>query len=365
MTDIQPVIRQFNFQGSFEEAVPYGTGHINDTLALRFRLADGSVQRYILQRINQYVFHHPEEVMQNITRVTGHLRAKILAAGGDPARETLTIVPTLDGAAGCRSADGEYWRAYRLIEGARTYETAETLEQVYQTAWAFGNFLRLLADFPADQLFDTIPNFHNTPRRFADFKSALARDASGRAAAVQAEILFLEQREADTAVLTGMLAAGRLPLRVTHNDTKINNLLIDEATGRGVCILDLDTIMPGLSLYDFGDAVRTAAALAAEDEPDSSKAGISLEVYDALAHGYLDAARANLTASEIDLLAFSARLITLEQALRFLTDYLNGDVYYKIHRPGHNLDRARTQIKMLQAMEERFAQMEAIVASYR
>lgn len=362
---MEVTIAQFTFPGKLLSAAPYGTGHINDTLALCFEQADGSQRRFILQKINQYVFHKPWEVTENIERVTAHLRGKIEAAGGDPDRETLTPILLRGGGTCCRDAQGEYWRAYLFIEGAVTYETAQSQEQIYQTAWAFGDFQRLLDDFPVGLLHETIPNFHYTPSRFTAFQGALARDPLGRAAEVAEEIRFLEQRESDTRVLTNKLEQGQLPLRVTHNDTKINNLLVDEVSGKGLCIVDLDTTMPGLSLYDFGDMVRTAAALALEDEPDWHKAGISLEDFDSLAHGYLDAARSILTPAEVDLLAFSGRLITLEQALRFLTDYINGDVYYKIHRPAHNLDRARTQIKMVQDMEDRFAQMEATVAKYR
>lgn len=358
------IISQFAFEGTLVSAAPYGAGHINDTQALLYRQADGSDRRYILQRINQYVFRKPREVMENIERVTAHLREKIAAAGGDPDRETLTLVPTRTGEMYFQDAQGEFWRGYLFIEGARTYEIAQSQEQIYQTAWAFGNFARQLADLPEPLLYETIPNFHYTPKRFTAFLDSLERDPKNRAAEVVDEIRFLTEREADTRVLTGLLEQGELPLRVTHNDTKINNLLVDEATGKGLCIVDLDTTMPGLSLYDFGDMVRTAAALAAEDETDWKKAGISLENFDSLAHGYLDAARDFLVQAEIDQLAFSGRLITLEQALRFLTDYINGDVYYKIHHPRHNLDRARTQIQMVKEMEDQFAQMVAIVKKY-
>lgn len=362
---MEGIIAQFDLPGALVDATPYGTGHINDTLALRLRQGDGTERRFILQRINQYVFRKPLEVMENIERVTAHLRTKIAAAGGDPDRETLTLVPTRGGSTYTCDAQGDVWRIYLFIDGTRTYETPESQAQIYQTAWAFGDFQRLLDDFPAGLLHETIPGFHYTPKRFAAFQEAAARDAVGRAADVAAEIRFLEQREADTRVLTGKLEAGVLPLRVTHNDTKINNLLVDAASGKGLCIVDLDTTMPGLAQYDFGDMVRTAAALVMEDDPDWRSAGISLENFDSLAHGYLDAARAILTPAEIDLLAFGGRLITLEQALRFLTDYLNGDVYYKIHRPNHNLDRARTQIRMVEDMENQFARMEAIIAKYR
>ena len=363
--DIAEIAGQFCFIGSLAAAVPFGLGHINDTYLVTYRQPDGTLRRYILQRINQFVFKNPAELMENIERVTRHLHDKIVAAGGDPLRETLNLVLARDQRTYARDAHGEYWRAFLFIENARTFESAESPEHIYQAARAFGNFQRQLADFPARQLHETIPFFHDTPRRFRAFQEAVQRDAFGRAAAVRSEIHFLEQREVDTRLLVEGIARGTLPLRVTHNDTKFNNVMIDDRSGKAVCILDLDTVMPGLALYDFGDAVRSGAALAAEDEPDSTRAGLSLEIFDHLAHGYLDVARDFLTPAEVDHLAFSARLITLEQAIRFLGDYLNGDIYYKVHRPGHNLDRARTQIGMLRDMETRFAHMQAVISRYR
>lgn len=363
--DIAGVAGKFCFEGSLEAAAPFGLGHINDTYLVTYRQPDGTLRRYILQRINQFVFKNPAALMENIERVTRHLHDKIVAAGGDPLRETLNLVPARDRGSYIRDAHGEYWRAFLFIENARTYESAESPEHIYQAARAFGNFQRQLADFPAGQLHETIPFFHDTPRRFCAFQEAVQRDAVRRAAVVRAEIHFLEQREADTRVLVEGIAGHTLPLRVTHNDTKFNNVMIDDRSGKAICILDLDTVMPGLALYDFGDAVRSGAALAAEDEPDSTRAGISLDIFDHLAHGYLDVARDFLTPAEVDLLAFSARLITLEQAIRFLGDYLNGDIYYKVHRPGHNLDRARAQMGMLRDMETRFADMQAVISRYR
>ena len=365
MTDLADIIGRFDFLGSLVGAVPFGLGHINDTFAVSLRQPDGSLRRYILQKINQFVFKDPMAVMENVERVTRHLHAKIQAAGGDPLRETLNLVPARGGESFYRDTAGDVWRAFLFIEGARTYETAESPQHIVQAGRAFGQFQAQLADFPASLLHETIPHFHDTPRRFRDFQEAVQRDAHGRAASVRDEIHFLERREADTRVLSDLMDQKRLPLRVTHNDTKFNNVMIDDQSGRAVCILDLDTVMPGLALYDFGDAVRSGAALSAEDEPDSAKAGFSLEIFDHLTHGYLDVARVFLTTTELDYLAFSARLITLEQAIRFLGDYLNGDIYYKIHRPGHNLDRARTQIGMLRDMENRFDSMQAVISHYR
>jgi hypothetical protein len=363
--DLAGIISQFCIPGNLSEARSFGCGHINDTHAVSLRQPDGSVRRYILQRINHFVFKDPEALIENVEWFTHHLHNKIVAAGGNPLRETLNLVPTLDQHSFYRDAEGEYWRAFLFIEDACTYESAESPAHIYQVARAFANFQRQLADFPTGRLHETIPFFHDTPRRFRAFEEALQRDPLGRVAAVREEIRFLEHREAETRVLVEGIARGVLPLRVTHNDTKFNNVMIDERTGQAVCILDLDTVMPGLALYDFGDAVPSSATLAAEDEADSAKAGLSVEIFGSLAHGYLDVARDFLTPAEMDNLAFSARLITLEQAIRFLGDYLIGDIYYKVHRPRHNLDRARTQMGMLLDMEAKFEQMEAIISMYR
>ncbi len=359
------IVRHFCIAGRFIEAAPFGNGHINDTYAVACGLTGERINRYILQKINHFVFREPAALMENIQWVTHHLGEKISAAGGDRFRQTLNLVPTLDGGNLYQDPGGGYWRAYHFIEGSRTYEKAESLQHVYQAAWAFGNFQRLLIDFPAEQLHETIPNFHHTPKRFQAFVDAVQADACHRAAGVRDEIHFIECREQDTRRLVEMSEQGLLPRRVTHNDAKFNHVMIDNRTGKGMCVIDLDTVMPGLAMYDFGDIVRSAAALAAEDEPDSSKAGLSLETFDALAQGYLDAGRSFLNAVEVDHLAFSARLITLEQAIRFLTDYLNGDVYYKVHRRGQNLDRARTQIAMVGDMEVKFEQMVGVVSRYR
>lgn len=363
--DLSQVIAQFRFDGRFLDATSYGAGHINRTYALRYAGPDGGTRRYLLQRINTQVFRDPAALMENIARITEHLQRKIRAAGGDPLRETMNLVPARDGASFHCDAAGGCWRAWLFIEGATAYEMAQSPGHVYRAARAFGRFQRLLADFPASALHEVLPDFHNTPKRMATFAETVARDPVGRAASVREEIRFIEQRADETAVLVDLLAAGRLPLRVTHNDAKFSNVLMDDATGEGLCVIDLDTVMPGTALYDFGDAVRAGAALAAEDEPDAARAGISLTTFEALARGYLDATRDFLTPTEVEYLAFAARLITLEQAIRFLNDHLAGDTYYQVHRPGQNLDRARTQIGMIADMEEKFEQMQAIVERYR
>lgn len=364
MDNLTDIREHFRFEGEFLDVETCGKGHINDTLALSYRRSDGRIHRYVLQKINQYVFKRPVEVVENIERVTAHLRQKIEAVGGDPDRETLNLIPTITGNTYYQDVQGEYWRGYYFIENASTFETATNPEQLYNTGWAFGHFQEMLADFPAELLHETIVDFHNTPRRFNDFLRACKQDLAGRTSQIKTEIEFLMARKADTEMLIERNARGSIPLRVTHNDTKLNNLMIDNRSGKAICVLDLDTVMPGLALYDFGDAVRTAAACISEDDPDWAKAGILLDNFENLAHGYLDAARSFLVEDEIMYLAFSARLITLEQAIRFLTDHINGDVYYKIHRPNQNLDRARTQIKMVQDMENKYHQMQAVISKY-
>ena len=364
-SDLATLASCFQFEGHFLQAEPLPSGHINDSYAASFHLPGGSPRRYLLQRINHHVFRTPEKLMQNIEAITAHLRAKIVSSGGDPERETLTLIPTLDGGVLHRPSGGHYWRAAIFIEGARTYDIVESLDHVYSAGRAFGNFQRLLGDFPAGQLHETIPDFHHTPKRFAAFVKAVERDVANRASSVQAEIAFVEQRAADMPILVDLLAQGQLPLRVTHNDTKFNNVMIDDRTGEGICVIDLDTVMPGLSLYDFGDAIRSGANSAAEDERNVSQVTLDLDIFDHFAAGYLHTARGFLTALEIEYLPFSARLMTLECGMRFLTDHLNGDVYFRIHHSNHNLDRCRAQFKMVRDMEARFDEMVRIVRSHQ
>ncbi len=362
--DLAAVVEHFEFKGDFLQAIPWEFGHINDTYVLYFGKGGGVARRYVLQRINHNVFKNPRAVMQNVEWVTAHLKKKIVADGGDPERETLNLVPTVDGEAFCKTDDGNYWRAYTFIEGARTYQVAESLDHVYSAAKAFGRFQKLLNDFPVEQLYETIPDFHHTRKRFEALVAAVERDAKNRARSVHAEIEFAEKRAEETSVLVDLLEGGRLPNRVTHNDTKFNNVMIDDETGEGICIIDLDTVMQGVSVYDFGDAVRSGANSADEDEPDLSKVSIDLDILDRFAAGYLDAARDFLTPTELACLPFSAKLMTFECGIRFLTDHLNGDVYFKIHRENHNLDRCRTQFEMVRDIESKFEQMAEIVARY-
>jgi len=360
----EEIIRFFQLEGKFLEVAPFGSGHINDTYASSFRV-DGKIVRYVHQWINHHVFKDPVRVMENIERVTGYIRQRVISNGGDPAREALTLVAALDGRSFYPTPQGDFWRTYTFIDGARTYDTAENIRYVYSASKAFGNFQKLLGDLPGGRLHETIPYFHHTRQRFDTFIRILESDPACRARLVKPEIDFILQREGETSVVVDLLASGQIPERVTHNDTKLNNVMIDDRTGDGICVIDLDTVMPGSVLYDFGDSVRIGASTAAEDEPDVSQVSFDLTRFEWLTQGYLDAARDFLSATEVEHLAFSARLITLEQGIRFLGDYLNGDTYYKIHHPNHNLDRARTQLKMVAEMERQEEAMNTIVNRYR
>ena len=336
----------------------YGEGHINDTFVV-WR-ADHT-KRFILQRINTDTFTDPAGLMENICGVTRHLRTKIQAEGGDPRRECLNVIPTLSGAAYYIDSEGNAWRAYDFVENTVCLQQVGCEADFRTVAETLGKFQNQLADYPASTLHETIARFHDTPNRYANFEKALAADALGRAKTIAPEIAFIHAREKDCHVLLDQLAAGEIPLRVTHNDTKINNVLLDEATGKGICVIDLDTVMPGLSAYDFGDSIRTGANDCAEDEPDQSKVHFDLHLYEVFAKGYLSTAGSTMHTAEKKSLAWGAKLMTLECGIRFLTDYLEGDHYFRIARPNHNLDRARTQFTLVRQMEDVFDQMTAIV----
>ena len=356
------IVKEFLFDGDFIYAEPFGCGHINATYAVYFRRETKAPVRYILQAVNTSIFTDPQGLMENIQGVTEHLRKKILAQGGDPERETLTLVPAKTGGYLYKDQEGTYWRSYTFIEDATCYQTVERPVLFENAAKAFGHFQKLLADYPAGSLHETIKNFHNTEDRYAQFEQAVAEDKAGRAASVQEEIRFFLDRKADGSVVTDAIAKGVLPLRVTHNDTKLNNIMMDNKTDEGICVIDLDTVMPGSVLYDFGDSIRFGASTGAEDEPDLSLISMDLDLFKAYTAGFLSEAGSSLTKEEIDLLPFSAKLMTLECGMRFLTDYLNGDTYFRIHREGQNLDRCRTQMKLVADMEEKMDKMKAIVA---
>lgn len=362
--DLKEMANQFQFEGEFITAAPYGNGHINDTYMVELSGENGRNRQFILQRINHNVFKDPEGLMRNIKSVTLHLRQKIVESGGDPKRETLNLIPTTNGGDFFKSTEGDYWRAYVFIENARTYEIVENLNHVYCAAQAFGKFQSLMSDFPPDLLTETIPGFHNTPKRYSTFIGAVEKDTQNLAASSQPEIKFVTQRVDATSRLLDLYEEGKLPERITHNDTKFNNVMIDDATGSGVCVIDLDTVMPGLALYDFGDAIRSMANPAAEDEQDLSKVQFDMSVFDRYTDGYLQTAKKFLNPLEIEQLPFSAILMTLENGMRFLTDHLQGDVYFKTHRKDHNLDRCRTQFKLVADMEKQYGDMMKIVEKY-
>jgi len=361
--DLGRICGAFEIEGRFLGGCPVPSGHINETYCSAFEVS-GRSARYVNQRINHHVFREPEKLMENMERVTRFARERIEAAGGDPLRETLNLVPARDGRSFHRTEEGDYWRTFHFISGARTYDRAENVGLVYAASRAFGAFQKMLSHLPGARLHETIPDFHNTPKRFAAFQAAVDGDRRNRAASVREEIRFVLERESLLGRIAEGLASGLIPERVTHNDTKLNNVMIDDLTGEGICVIDLDTVMPGSVLYDFGDSVRLGAATAVEDERDLSRVGFDLLLFERLAEGYLDAARDFLVPEETERLAFSALLLTLECGIRFLTDHLDGDVYFRIHREGHNLDRARTQFKMAAEMERKMDDMEAIVRKY-
>lgn len=333
----------------------WGTGHIHAS----YVAADTRGTRYLLQRINTRVFSDPPALMAHLERVLAHLARK--AAPAEARRRVLTLVPTRDGRALFRDAGGGYWRTFLFIENTVILETVTAPHQAEQAAMAFGRFLRELADLPREGLYEPLPHFHDTPRRLADLAEAAAADTHGRAGRAAAEIRFALERTTAAAELEALRQAGQLPERITHNDTKLNNILFNEATGEALCVTDLDTVMPGLAAYDFGDLVRTAAAAAPEDERDLNRIAVVLPVFAALARGYLAGAGDLLCAAEREALPRAGALITLETGARFLTDYLAGDRYFRTAYPGHNLDRARAQFRLVAALEQQEPQLRRLV----
>lgn len=353
--DLGAVVRHFQVSGEFLGATQFGAGHINDSYCAAFQ-KNGRAIRFMLQRVNTHVFTNPAALMLNIARVTEHI-AGLLWETADAERRALRFVPACNGALFYVDAAGLCWRMMHYIEGTDVVQTIDTPEQAYRIAQAFGKFQEQLAGLPAPRLVDTLPNFHNTPKRFADLERAIAEDAAGRAALVQEEIDFALTRRA---VASQLVDAG-LPERTTHNDAKSNNVLLDDATGEAICVVDLDTVMPGLSVYDFGDMVRSMTSPAAEDEQDLTQVTMRFRIFEALARGFVDAGREFLTRDEKRLLPAAGKVITFENGLRFLADYLNGDTYYKVHREGQNLDRCRTQFKLVRSIEEQEPEMRRLL----
>ena len=358
---VDTVMRAFAFEGEIREYRPFGNGHINDTYVVIMQ----SGRRYIVQRINHEVFKKPWELMENVAGVTAFLRKKIIARGGDPERETMNIVKTHDGGNYFKDAIGCYWCADLFIEGAETFELVRDPEDFYQSGLGFGRFSGMLADYPVETLHDVIPNFHNTPVRFQNFKDAVARDPLGRAQHVREEIAFVLAHESDCYVLDDLKRSGKLPLRVTHNDTKLDNIMIDSKTHTALCVIDLDTVMPGLLVHDFGESIRFGAATSVEDEPDLSKMNLDLGLYEVFTRGFLEGCAGSLTECELDMLPMGAKTMTLENGMRFLADYIEGDIYYRIHSPEQNLNRARAQYKLIRDMERDWKQMHEIIEKYR
>ena len=351
MTDI---FNQFEIEGRALHCERFGRGHINRT----FLIDTDAGRRYILQRVSRNAFHDIPGLMKNVAAVTDYLSGQ-----SDDPRSCLHLIHTRDGGSYFCDGEGEFWRAYDYIEHSICLQAPESPEDFYQSAVAFGRFQRQLKDFPAHTLSETIPNFHNTPDRYRLFKEALAADPLGRAAGVRKEIDFVLSREEKAGLLQEMRESGELPLRVTHNDTKLNNVLLDEETRRALCIIDLDTVMPGLVAYDFGDSIRFGASTGAEDECDLSLISLDLEMYRRYADGFIPSC-GSLTRREIETLPLGALLMTLECGMRFLTDYLDGDHYFGISRPEHNFDRARTQFTLVADMERKWDEMCRITAQY-
>ncbi len=359
------IIKNFDFEGNLKDYKPFGNGHINDTYLVRSLKADGSEIKYVLQRINTNIFKKPEEVMQNIIGVTSHLKTKIIANGGNPDREAITVIKTRDGKACCYDKDGNCWRALAFITDAVSLDLPETDKDFYQSAVAFGSFQKMLADYPADTLFETIPNFHNTPVRYENFLKSVEANASGRADEALEEIEFVKNRREFTSVLEDANKNGILPLKVTHNDTKMNNVMLDKDTREPVCVVDLDTIMPGYSVNDFGDSIRFGASTAAEDEKDLSKVHFDIGLFETYTKGFLKGCAGILTNGEVSLLPEGAKMMTLECGMRFLADFIDGDTYFKTSYPEHNLVRCRTQFRLVEEMEQHWDEMKKIVEKYK
>lgn len=361
INNVEELLNAFQFKGELAEIKQLDDGHINDTYYFEFVEENGHRCKYLVQVLNTFVFKDPDSLMKNVVGVTNYLHDMIIKNGGDPERESLYVYLTKDNKPYYIDSNGKCWRCYNFIYNAHTVQMVDCPETFYKAAKAFGKFQQMLADYPGETLAETIPNFHNTVSRFADFKKAVEDNISGRANQAEGEISFVLAREKDCSVLLDLLKEGKLPLRVTHNDTKLNNVMLDNETGEGICVVDLDTVMPGLSLYDFGDSIRFGANTAAEDEKDLSRVSLSLEYFKAYAMGYLSTAGESLTAEEINQLAFSSKLMTLECGMRFLGDFINGDVYFKTEYPEHNLVRCRTQFKLVEEIEKHLDEMNAIV----
>lgn len=361
---LQEAIANFKYEGKLVFSEPYGNGHINDTFLLIFNTVERGQVKVIQQKINKEVFLKPVELMENIVGVTSYLREQIIEEGGDPERETLNVIPALDGKSYYLDSDGEYWRAYIFITDATSYDQVEKPEHFHQSGVAFGQFQRRLAEYPAESLHETIKGFHDTKARFEVFKRMVENDVCSRAKSAEKEIQFVFEQQEIASYFSDLQSRGEIPLRVTHNDTKLNNIMIDNKTGAGICVIDLDTVMPGLAMNDFGDSIRFGASTAAEDETDLSKVSCDMELFELYTKGFINGCGGRLTKKEIELLPMGALTMTYECGMRFLTDYLQGDTYFKIHREQHNLIRSRTQFKLVEDMRKKWDTMQEIVYRY-
>jgi hypothetical protein len=358
---LQEISKKFQIYGEILHAETLKIGHINETYTATYDQG-GTRVRYIHQKINRNVFKNPAAVMKNVMRVTTHIRKKLEASRvRDVTRRSLIVIPTRDGKSYHQNGDQEVWRTFVFVEGVETYEAVQSPQQAFQAGQAFGEFQSLLVDLPGERMFETIPDFHHTRRRFAALQQAIQKDHYNRAIQAQAEIDFALKHEPIVDVILNAMAKGKIPERITHNDTKFNNVMLDVLTGQAMCIVDLDTVMPGCALYDFGDMVRTTTSPTLEDEQDLKKVKMQMPMFKKLAQGYLSTAGSFLVQAEKDLIAFSGKLISFEIGIRFLTDFLSGDTYFRTHRPGHNLDRCRTQFKLVESIERQEAAMQKFV----
>lgn len=358
--DFEKILLAYDFNGSFRTFERYGSGHINDTYRLSFDVSRDKINRFIVQRINTDVFQDPDALMQNVFAVTDFLSQKLASLGEDAERGTLHFLRTRDNKMYFTDDEGCF-RCYKFIENVIGLDLPRNEQDFYQSAVAFGRFQYLLSDFEAETLNEVIPNFHNTVDRFEKLKAAIDKDPLGRAESVQREIEFALARMDDAYEVDNMVQSGQLKLRVTHNDTKLNNVLLDYNTSKAVCVIDLDTVMPGLSINDFGDSIRFGASTAKEDETDLDKVTMSLNMFEIYTKGYLEGCGGVLDEQEIAMLPMGAKMMTLECGIRFLTDYLEGDHYFKTTHQTHNLERCRTQLKLVSDMEMKMQDMQKIV----
>ena len=360
--EISAIISKFNYIGEPVAVKRCNNGHINGTYFIDCE-SGRNKQRYVLQSINTSVFKQPDHVMENVIKVTDHIKKKLALEGKDTVQGTINIVFTKDGRYSFVDESGNYWRSYIFVEG-NCYQSADSPELMERVGRAFGHFQRQLSDFDASALYESLPDFHNTVSRFADFERSLSDDRFGRAETVKEDVKFILDRKDKCSFIMDGIAKGELPLRVTHNDTKLNNIMMDPETGEGRCVIDLDTVMPGSVLSDFGDAIRFGASSAAEDETDLDKVYLRLDLFEGFVKGFLEGLEGTLIETEIRALPMGAFILTLEQAIRFLGDYLNGDVYFRTDYPGHNIDRARNQMKLVADIECKMEEMNRIIEKY-